>query len=252
MNPADLRGLLDQVGQGTLSPSDAVKRLRDLPFENLGHTRVDHHRSLRNGFPEVIYGEGKTADQVVEIARSLCGKNQTVIVTRTAKGQPDALREAFSDAVHHSEARMVVIENSKPSVKIGCIAVLCGGTSDIPVAEEAAVSAETLGSRVERVFDVGIAGLPRLLAELDSIRQANVIVAVAGMEGALPSVVAGLIEAPVIAVPTSVGYGTSMGGLTALFAMLNSCADGLSVVNIDNGFGAGFQAHLINRMAAKK
>ncbi len=252
MNPTDLRGLLDQVGQGNLSPDEAVKRLRDLPFENLGHTRVDHHRTLRNGFPEVIYGEGKTADQVVEITRSLYGKNQTVIVTRTGEGQPEALREAFSGAVHHPEARMVVIGNSKPGAKVGCVAVLCGGTSDIPVAEEAAVAAEALGSRVERAFDVGIAGLPRLLAELDSLRQANVIIAVAGMEGALPSVVAGLVEAPVIAVPTSVGYGTSMSGLTALFAMLNSCADGLSVVNIDNGFGAGYQAHLINRMASKK
>jgi NCAIR mutase (PurE)-related protein len=251
VNPADLRGLLDQVGAGTLSTDEAVKRLRHLPFENLGHTRVDHHRSLRNGFPEVIYGEGKTCEQVVDIARSLFAKNQTVIVTRTGEGQPDALLGIFSDAVHHSEARMVVIENSRPVQKVGHVAVLCGGTSDISVAEEASVSAEILGSHVERAFDVGIAGLPRLLAELDSIREANVIIAVAGMEGALPSVVAGLVETPVIAVPTSVGYGTSLGGLTALFAMLNSCADGLSVVNIDNGFGAGFQAHLINRMASK-
>lgn len=251
MNVVDLRGLLDQVGAGALSTDEAVKRLRHLPFENLGHTRVDHHRTLRNGFPEIIYGEGKTAEQVVEIAQSLSGMNQTVIVTRTGDGQPDALLGIFSDAVHHPEARMVVIGNGRPARKTGYVAVLCGGTSDIPVAEEAAVSAETLGSYVERTFDVGIAGLPRLLAEMDSFREANVIVAVAGMEGALPSVVAGLVEAPVIAVPTSVGYGTSLGGLTALFAMLNSCADGLSVVNIDNGFGAGYQAHLINRMASK-
>ena len=251
MNLTGLRGLLDQVGAGTLSIDEAVKRLRHLPFENLGHTRVDHHRELRNGFPEVIYGEGKSCEQVVDIARSLSTNNQTVIVTRTGEGQPDALLGTFSDAVHHPEARMVVIEYGRPAQKVGHIAVLCGGTSDIPIAEEAAVSAETLGSHVARTFDIGIAGLPRLLAELDSIREANVIVAVAGMEGALPSVVAGLVEAPVIAVPTSVGYGTSLGGLTALFAMLNSCADGLSVVNIDNGFGAGFQAHLINRMASK-
>ena len=251
MNPADLRGLLDQVGAGSLSTDEAVKQLRHLPFENLGHTRVDHHRTLRNGFPEVIYGEGKTCEQVVDIARSLFAKNQTVIVTRTGEGQPDALLGIFSDAVHHREARMIVIENGRPVQKVGHVAVLCGGTSDISVAEEASVSAEILGSHVERAFDVGIAGLPRLLAELDSIREANVIVAVAGMEGALPSVVAGLVETPVIAVPTSVGYGTSLGGLTALFAMLNSCADGLSVVNIDNGFGTGYQAHLINRMASK-
>lgn len=252
MKTADLHCLLTLVSQGILSPDDAVKRLRNLPFENLGHSRVDHHRSLRNGFPEVIYGEGKTSVQVVEIAKSLFKNNQTVIVTRTGNGQLEALREAFSDAEYYSEARMVVIRNGQPLSNIGSVAVLCGGTSDIPVAEEAAVSAETMGSHVDRVYDVGIAGLPRLLAELDSLRQANAIVAVAGMEGALPSVVAGLVDVPLIAVPTSVGYGTSMGGLTALFAMLNSCADGLSVVNIDNGFGAGYQAHLINRLASDK
>ncbi|MFC1492277.1 nickel pincer cofactor biosynthesis protein LarB [Nitrospinota bacterium] len=251
MNREDLRDLLDQVSSGALAPGDAARRLRDLPFENLGHTRVDHHRSLRNGFPEVIYGEGKSAAQVVEIARSLSGKNQPVIVTRTAGEQAEALLEAFPDASHHSTARMVVMAGGAPATRVGCVAVISGGTSDIPVAEEAAVSAETLGSNVHRAYDVGIAGLHRLLAEMESLRRANAIVAVAGMEGALPSVVAGLVESPVIAVPTSVGYGANLGGLTALFAMLNSCADGLSVVNIDNGFGAGCQAHLINRLASK-
>ena len=253
MKPEDLLGLLGQVGSGALAPEDAARRLRDLPFENLGHTRVDHHRSLRSGVPEVIYGEGKSASQVVDIARSLSEKNQTVILTRTAEGHAEAMLAAFPEAVRHEDARMVVLEaGGGPAARIGCVAVVSGGTSDIPVAEEAAVSAEALGSKVFRAFDVGVAGLHRLLAEMDELRRANVVVAVAGMEGALPSVVAGLLEAPVIAVPTSVGYGASLGGLTALFAMLNSCAGGLSVVNIDNGFGAGCQAHLINRLAAKK
>ena len=253
MKPEDLLGLLGQVGSGALAPEDAARRLRDLPFENLGHTRVDHHRSLRSGVPEVIYGEGKSASQVVDIARSLSEKNQTVILTRAAEGQAEAMLAAFPEARLNEAARMVVLEvEGAPAERIGCVAVVSGGTSDLSVAEEAAASAEALGSNVFRAFDVGVAGLHRLLAEMDELRRANVVVAVAGMEGALPSVVAGLIEAPVIAVPTSVGYGASLGGLTALFAMLNSCAGGLSVVNIDNGFGAGCQAHLINRLAAKK
>lgn len=251
MMPNDLKILLGQVSNGELSPEMALQRLRHLPFENLGHSRVDHHRPLRNGIPEVIYGEGKTAFQVVEIARSLIEKNQMVIVTRTVNGQSESLREAFTGAEVHPEARMVIIRNGNPEKRFGHIAVLCGGTSDIPVAEEAAISAEALGSLVGRAYDVGIAGLPRLLGEMESLQSSNVIIVVAGMEGALPSVVAGLFEKPVIAVPTSVGYGASLGGLTALFAMLNSCAAGLSVVNIDNGFGAGYQAHLINRLAEK-
>lgn len=250
MNPADLITLLGQVGSGSLSPDEAVRQLRHLPFEDLGHTRVDHHRPLRNGIPEVIYGEGKSTEQVVDISRSLSNKNQIVIVTRAGDGQPKALLDTFHGAKYYPDARMVVISNGMIDEKIGSVSILCAGTSDIPVAEEAAVTADTLGSRVERLFDVGIAGLPRLLGELDSLRNANAIVVVAGMEGALPSVVAGLVEVPVIAVPTSVGYGTNLGGFTALFAMLNSCAPGLSVVNIDNGFGAGYQAHIINRMAA--
>lgn len=249
MNPTDLLTLLGQVGSGSLSPDEAVHKLRHLPFEDLGHTRVDHHRSLRNGIPEIIYGEGKSTEQVAEIARSLLEKNQMVMVTRTAKGQPEALLDMFHDAQYYRDAQMVVISNGKVHEKIGSVSVLCAGTSDIPIAEEAAVTAESLGSRVERLFDVGIAGLPRLLSELDSFQNANAIVTVAGMEGALPSVVAGLVDVPVIAVPTSVGYGANLAGFTALLAMLNSCAAGLSVVNIDNGFGAGYQAHLINRMA---
>lgn len=255
MNKNGLLSLLDDVRSGELSPSDAAGRLRDLPYENLGHSRVDHHRSLRKGYPEVIFGEGKSPAQALEIARSLFKKDQVVILTRVSEAQARALVDEFPGATHHEEARMVVIAPSAPapaSSGIGCVAVISGGTSDQPIAEEAAVTAESLGSRVTRAYDVGVAGLHRLLGEMDSLREANAIVAVAGMEGALPSVAAGLVESPVIAVPTSVGYGASMGGLTALFAMLASCADGISVVNIDNGFGAGFQAHLINRLASKK
>lgn len=255
MNNNSLLSVLDDVRSGKLSPGDAAARLRNLPYENLGHTRVDHHRSLRKGYPEVIYGEGKSPAQVADIARSLFKNDQMVMLTRASPGQAQTLLDEFPGAAHHHGARMVVIAPGAPapaSPGIGCLAVISGGTSDQPIAEEAAVTAETMGSRVVRAYDVGVAGLHRLLSEMDSLREANVIVAVAGMEGALPSVAAGLVESPVIAVPTSVGYGASMGGLTALFAMLASCADGISVVNIDNGFGAGFQAHLINRMASGK
>jgi NCAIR mutase (PurE)-related protein len=255
VNNNSLLSVLDDVRSGKLSPSDAAARLRDLPYENLGHTRVDHHRSLRKGYPEVIYGEGKSPPQVLEIAQSLFKNKQMVMLTRASPEQAQTLLDEFPGAVHHHDARMVVIASSSPASPtqgIGCVAVISGGTSDQPIAEEAAVTAESMGSRVTRAYDVGVAGLHRLLAEMDSLREANVIVAVAGMEGALPSVVAGLVESPVIAVPTSIGYGANMGGLTTLFAMLASCADGISVVNIDNGFGAGFQAHLINRLASIK
>ncbi len=251
MNPEFLLEIFRQVQAGKLAPSAAADRLRDLPYENLGHTRVDHHRSLRNGFPEVIYGEGKTTSQVLEIAQSLANKNQPVIVTRVVDTHARALLDRWPDADHHIEARMVVLKGPSPRSKTGCVAVISGGTSDMPVAEEAAISAETLGSYVERIYDIGVAGIHRLFSEMELISKANVIIAVAGMEGALPSVVAGLVKAPVIAVPTSVGYGTNLSGFTALFAMLNSCSDGISVVNIDNGFGAGFQAHLINQLASK-
>jgi NCAIR mutase (PurE)-related protein len=251
VNPDRLQALLAQVRDGALTPQAAAARLRDLPFEDLGHTRVDHHRALRNGFPEVIFGGGKTPRQVVEIAASLKAKGAAVLLTRAEEDQVRALREAFPEAVHHAAARIAVLPSPEPVQRVGLVAVVCAGTSDFPVAEEAAVTAETLGSRVERVYDAGVAGLHRLLAGMEVLRGAKAIVAVAGMEGALPSVVAGLVDVPVIAVPTSVGYGASLGGLTALFAMLTSCAAGLSVVNIDNGFGAACQAHLINRLAAR-
>ena len=250
VNPNLILELLEQVKQGRLAPDDAAARLRDLPFEDLGHTRVDHHRALRNGFPEVIFGAGKTKEQVVEIARSLMAKEQTVLLTHAKADQAEALLELSPRALHHETARIVEIPSENTPAPVGSVAVVCAGTSDLPVAEEAAVTARILGSEVTRVNDVGVAGLHRLLAEVKTLRTANVIIAVAGMEGALPSVVAGLVACPVIAVPTSVGYGANLGGLTALFAMLNSCASGLSVVNIDNGFGAAYQAHLINKQTA--
>lgn len=250
MNPDALLELLERVKAGRLAPETAAGRLRDLPFEDLGHARVDHHRALRNGFPEIIFGAGKTARQVVEIAGSLAARDQTALVTRASAEQAAALLELSPRARHHETARIVEIPPKNPPKPVGEVAIVCAGTSDLPVAEEAAVTARALGSGVTRVYDAGVAGLHRLLAEVETLRRANAVVAVAGMEGALPSVVAGLVARPVIAAPTSVGYGASLGGLTALFAMLNSCASGLSVVNIDNGFGAGCQAHLINKGAA--
>ena len=250
MNPDALLELLERVKAGRLAPEAAAGRLRNLPFEDLGHARVDKHRALRNGFPEVIFGAGKTARQVVEIAGSLAARDQTALVTRASVEQAAALLELSPRARHHKTARIVEIPPKNPPKPVGEVAIVCAGTSDLPVAEEAAVTARALGSGVTRVYDAGVAGLHRLLAEVETLRRANAVVAVAGMEGALPSVVAGLVARPVIAAPTSVGYGASLGGLTALFAMLNSCASGLSVVNIDNGFGAGCQAHLINKGAA--
>ncbi len=247
MNPDLILELLERVREGRLAPDGALARLRELPFENLGHTRVDHHRALRNGFPEVVFGTGKTKEQVVEIAKSLLAKEQTVFLTHAKAEHAEALLELSPHANHHEIARIVEIPSKKPPAPIGCLTVLCAGTSDLPVAEEAAVTARILGSQVRRIYDVGVAGLHRLLAEMKTLCNANVIIAVAGMEGALPSVVAGLVACPVIAVPTSIGYGANLGGMTALFAMLNSCASGLSVVNIDNGFGAACQGHLINK-----
>ena len=222
MNPDFILELLEQVKQGRLDPQGAAARLRDLPFEDLGHTRVDHHRALRNGFPEVVFGAGKTKEQVVEIARSLMAKEQTVLLTHAKADQAEALLELSPRAHHHETARIVEIPSENTPAPVGSLAVVCAGTSDMPVAEEAAVTARIMGSEVTRVYDVGVAGLHRLLAEVKTLRTANVIIAVAGMEGALPSVVAGLVACPVIAVPTSVGYGANLGGLTALFAMLNS------------------------------
>lgn len=248
MNPFALERLLEQVRTGKLEVSEACERLRHLPFEDLGYAKVDHHRSLRTGLPEVVYAPGKTPEHIIEIVRSLKAKRHNALITRLDPNTAERVQEALPGLRYHPVARVatLTVERRKSAGK-GLITVVAAGTADLPVAEEAAVTAEFFGNRVQRVHDVGVAGLHRLLAHLDTLRRARVVVVVAGMEGALPSVVGGLVGRPIIAVPTSVGYGVNFGGLAALLAMLNSCAAGITVVNIDNGFGAAVAATLINR-----
>ncbi|MDD9149649.1 nickel pincer cofactor biosynthesis protein LarB [Sporolactobacillus sp. CQH2019] len=241
-----LRSLLRQVQNGTLPVDDALEHLKTLPFEDLGYAKIDHHRKIRNGFPEVIYCEGKTIDQIKGITGALMKTDNNILGTRATKEMFEAVREIAPNAVYHKSARCIVVNPKKEDFHPErYIAVVTAGTSDMPVAEEAAVTAETFGNRVERLYDVGVAGLHRLLARLDKLRGAYVVIVVAGMEGALASVVGGLVDRPVLAVPTSVGYGASFHGIAALLTMLNSCASGVSVVNIDNGFGAAYTASLI-------
>ena len=251
MDPRELDALLRAVRDGTTTPQAAAERLRMLPYEDLGFARPDHHRALRTGFPEVIFGAGKTHEQVVAIAESVAGRGQNVLVTRTSAEVHRAVAGRFPAAVFHEAARCITLTVADPEPLPGRVAVVCAGTSDVPVAEEAAVTAEFYGAAVDRIHDVGVAGLHRLMDKSATIREADVVVVAAGMEGALPSVVGGLVEAPVIAVPTSVGYGASFQGLAALLAMLNTCASGVAVVNIDNGFGAGYMASVILRGAAR-
>ncbi|HSU55564.1 MAG TPA: nickel pincer cofactor biosynthesis protein LarB [Candidatus Dormibacteraeota bacterium] len=240
--------LLEKFRAGGVSRDEVVKAFQAPPVADLGFAQVDTHRALRKGFPEVIFAAGKTPMQVVKIAERLFAAEQRVLITRVNAEHVRGLRKKFKSAVHHELARCVTLQNGAGQKRPGIIAVVSAGTSDLPVAEEAAVTAEIMGNRVERVTDVGVAGVHRLFGKLPDIQNANVIVVAAGMEGALPSVVAGLVSKPVIAVPTSVGYGASFGGLAALLAMLNSCASGVTVVNIDNGFGAGYAASQINAM----
>ena len=242
--------LLEKFRAGKISRNKLLRAFQSAPFADLGFAQVDTHRALRKGFPEVIFGSGKTPEQVVRIAAKIFEREQRILVTRIHAEHARALRRKFKRAVHHETARCVTIEKSPLSRRPGTIAVLCAGTSDLPVAEEAAITADIMGNRVERIYDVGVAGLHRLLRRLDLVQSANVLVVVAGMEGALPSVVAGLVSKPVIAVPTSVGYGASFGGLAALLGMLNSCGSGVTVVNIDNGFGAGYAAGQINALCS--
>jgi len=239
--------LLEKVKGGALSPEEAAERLGKLPFEDLGFARVDHHRTLRQGFPEVIFGPGKQPGQVAAIVRSLLPQKSNILVTRCGPEVHARVRRVTRKARYHEAARAVSVVQDETVYGEGSIHVVCAGTSDIPVAEEAALTARLMGNEVETTFDAGVAGIHRLLSARERLAQARVVIAVAGMEGALPSVVGGLVSVPVIAVPTSIGYGSSFGGLTALFAMLNSCASNVTVVNIDNGFGAGFVASLINR-----
>jgi len=245
MDPRSLKELLDKVREGTVSPEEAASRLATLPYEDLGFAKVDHHRALRRGFPETIFGAGKTPDQVAAIVDRIAARGQRVLVTRTTAEVHEKVAAIRPEARFHAEARCLTVETVPASPLPGRIAVCAAGTSDLPVAEEAAVTAVFHGAAVERIYDVGVAGLHRLLDRAHAIRQADVVVVVAGMEGALPSVVAGLVDAPVVAVPTSVGYGAAFHGLAALLAMLNSCSSGVGVVNIDNGFGAAHLACLI-------
>jgi hypothetical protein len=242
--------LLEKFRAGGTGRDEVLRAFQVAPVADLGFARVDTHRALRKGFPEVIFGAGKSPAQVVKIAAKLLEREQRILLTRITAEHARALRKKFKRAVHHEMARCVTIEKKPLRRRPGSIAVVCAGTSDLPVAEEAAVTAEIMGNRVERVNDVGVAGLHRLFAKLEVIQRANVVVVAAGMEGALPSVVAGLVSRPVIAVPTSIGYGASFGGLAALLGMLNSCGSGVTVVNIDNGFGAGYAASQINELAA--
>lgn len=250
MTTTEALTLLDQFRAGLVDRGAVLRAFQKAPLEDLGFAQVDLHRSLRKNFPEVIYGAGKTPPQVVSIAERLLKNEERVLITRVNPAQVTALRRRFRRARFHEAARCITLETRPLAKRPGTVAVLCAGTSDLPVAEEAAVTADFMGNTVERVYDVGVAGLHRLLRRLEDIQRANVVVAVAGMEGALPSVVSGLVSKPVIAVPTDVGYGASFGGVTALLAMLNSCSSGVTVVNINNGFGAGYAASQINALAA--
>lgn len=248
MDKESLLKILANVAAGNTSVEEAAKTLKHLSFEDIDYAHIDHHRSLRKGFPEVIFGQGKTADQIIGIMEKMLHQENIVLVTRIDQNQAGKVVSRFPEAVYHQDARMVILEKKKMPIQgKGIILVLSAGTSDIPIAQEAYLTAEAMGNRVESVFDVGVAGIHRLLDHQNMIDKASVLVVVAGMEGALPSVVAGMVNRPVIAVPTSVGYGVSLGGLTALFAMLNSCSSNVAVVNIDNGFGAGYMASAINR-----
>lgn len=243
--------LLERYRDGTVDRDEVLRAFQSAPLASLGFAQVDTHRALRKGFPEVIFGAGKTPTQVVQIARKIYDHDHRLLVTRVTPEHARAFRRAFRHSIYHEAARCLTVEKDALPKRPGLIAVLCAGTSDLPVAEEAAVTADIMGNRVERLFDVGVAGLHRLLGRMDLLQGARVIIAVAGMEGALPSVVAGLVACPVIAVPTSVGYGASFGGVAALLGMLNSCGSGVTVVNIDNGFGAGYAASQINALASK-
>ncbi|MCB6994200.1 nickel pincer cofactor biosynthesis protein LarB [bacterium 210820-DFI.6.37] len=247
-----LTQLLRQVADGKTKPEEAVEALKDLPFEDLGFANIDHHRNLRTGYPEAVFCQGKKPEQIAEIMKELAARNKNIIGTRACQEDYEAVKRVLPQAEYHEDARIIALTRDPLPKRKGTIAVVTAGTADIPVAEEAAVTARVLGNKVDRIYDVGVAGIHRLFAKLDRIRGASVVIVVAGMEGALASVVGGLVEAPVIAVPTSIGYGANLGGISALLSMLNSCANGVGIVNIDNGFGAAYLASNINRMGEKE
>ena len=246
MNRDQIEQLMHSIAAGTVTPEEGVQRLRFLPYEDIGFARIDHHRGLRQGIPEVIYCEGKTVEQIRSIAKSILDRQSDLLATRVSPSVAQALMTLAPTVEYNEIARTVALQQTERPGTIGVVLVVSAGTSDLPVAEEAVVTARTLGSTVQSVYDVGVAGLHRLLDTQEQLIAARVIVVVAGMEGALASVVGGLVDKPVIAVPTSVGYGANFHGLAPLLAMLNSCAAGVAVVNIDNGFGAGYMAHTIN------
>lgn len=247
MNPKQVLELLEQVRQGAVTPDQGLERLKHLPFEDLGFARVDHHRTLRQGFPEVIFGTGKTPEQVAGIVKSLLRQKSNILITRSNSDTHKRVRRLTAKAQFNPSAKAITIVNDRKIYGDGTIYIVCAGTSDIPVAEEAALTARLMGNEVRTTFDVGVAGIHRLLNIREALTEARVVIVVAGMEGALASVVGGLLSVPVIAVPTSIGYGSNFGGLSSLLAMLNSCASNVVTVNIDNGFGAGYVASLINR-----
>lgn len=248
MTGKELQKILNEVRDGTRSVDEAFNALKDFPYSDLGFAKIDHHREIRTGYPEIVYCAGKTIEQVKEIFRVMSQKENNVIGTRATREMFDAVSSISPDAVYYNVARIISIQKKKPETPETSIAVITAGTSDIPVAEEAAVTAELTGNKVVRIFDAGVAGIHRLVDRLPEIRSCRVIIVIAGMEGALASVVGGLVDKPVIAVPTSVGYGANFGGISALLAMLTSCSSGVTVVNIDNGFGAGFSASMINKL----
>jgi NCAIR mutase (PurE)-related protein len=248
MNRTELEKLLEDVKNGKQSVSDALEALKYFPYSDLGFARIDHHREVRTGYPEIIYCAGKTVDQVREIFKVMAAREGNVFGTRADINMYDAVKSVIPEAVWHSEARIISVRRKEITSPDTSIAVITAGTSDIPVAEEAAVTAELLGNRVVRIYDAGVAGIHRLVDKLPEIKNCRVVIVIAGMEGALASVVGGLVDKPVIAVPTSVGYGANFGGISALLAMLTSCSSGVTVVNIDNGFGAGFSASMINSL----
>ncbi|KGG79867.1 1-(5-phosphoribosyl)-5-amino-4-imidazole-carboxylate carboxylase [Caloranaerobacter azorensis H53214] len=248
MNLQDMKELLEKVKNGDIEIEDALERLKDLPYKDLVFAKIDNHREIRVGYPEVIYCEGKTVEQVKSIVEFMLTKNKNIIATRASEEMYKAVKEICEDANYNKLGRIITIRRTEEKYTDSYIAIVAAGTSDLPVVEEAVETAKILGNRVEKVIDVGVAGIHRLLANLDIIRGAKVIIVVAGMEGALASVVGGLVDKPIIAVPTSVGYGANFGGLSSLLSMLNSCASGVSVVNIDNGFGAAYIASMINKI----
>lgn len=247
MHSEKIKEVLESHAKGLISAEDATKIIKNLSYENISFARIDHARAERQGFPEVIFGEGKTREQIIKIFEKLIERSPNVLITRTNADVFGETRNVYNESEWHETARIIRVFRDKSELGTGEIAVVTAGTSDIPVAEEAALTAETMGNRVKRIWDAGVAGIHRILAEREILQNSRVVIVVAGMEGALPSVVGGLVKVPVIAVPTSIGYGASFNGLAALLGMLNSCASNVTVVNIDNGFGAGFVASLINR-----